>query len=163
MIEDRASADPTNLETQAALAETLYYEATCAFQSGDTQGAAEQFRRCRDIRRKLVVEPDAKLPKVNLMLALARCGEHAEAAKIAGELVETPPRVAPLLPGRLRLCPGRGGHRRCLGGQTLHDGRRHVPSEREARRLVRCRHAGDRPGLRTDPEGTRVPSVARGV
>jgi hypothetical protein len=27
-----------------------------------------------------------------LMLALARCGEHVEAAKIAAQLVETPPR-----------------------------------------------------------------------
>ena len=30
IVEERAEADPTNLETQSILAETLYYEATCA-------------------------------------------------------------------------------------------------------------------------------------
>ena len=96
MIEDRASADPTNLETQSALAETLYYEATCALYSGDPKAAAEQYHRCLDIRRKLVVEPNAKLPKVDLMLAVARCGDHAGAARMAGELVEKPPRESHL-------------------------------------------------------------------
>ncbi len=31
------------------------------------------------------------MPKVDLMLALARCGEHAEAARIADVLAVTPP------------------------------------------------------------------------
>jgi hypothetical protein len=74
------------------LAETLYYAATCDLYLGDRQASAEGYRRCLEIRRKLVTEPKAKLPKVDLMLALARCGDDAKAAKIAGELVASPPR-----------------------------------------------------------------------
>ena len=43
-----------------------------------------------------MTEPDAKLPKVNLMLALARCGEAAQAAKLAAEMVEKPPQESHL-------------------------------------------------------------------
>jgi len=92
LIEERAAADPASLETRAVLAETLYYEATCAFHAGDASGAAAGYRRCLEIRRALVTEPAAKMPKVDLMLALARCGEHAEAAKIAEALLATPPK-----------------------------------------------------------------------
>jgi tetratricopeptide (TPR) repeat protein len=96
LIEERATADPPNLETQLVLAETLYYDATCALHSGKAEAAKEQYRRCLEIRKKLVTEPDAKLPKVNLMLALARCGYHAEAAQMAGQLIESPPRESHL-------------------------------------------------------------------
>ncbi len=74
------------------LSETLYYDATCALHSGDLSGAARGYRRCLEIRRKLVTEPNAKLPRVDLMLALARCGDHPEAARMAGELIASPPR-----------------------------------------------------------------------
>jgi hypothetical protein len=37
-------------------------------------------------------EPTAKLPKADLMLALARCGEHGKAAEIAESLVATEPK-----------------------------------------------------------------------
>jgi len=96
IIEERAAADPASLETRAVLAEALYFEATCALHAGDTAGAAAGYRRCLEIRRALVTEPAAKMPKVDLMVALARCGEHAEAAKIAGELLATPPKDAHL-------------------------------------------------------------------
>jgi len=92
LIEKRAAADPANLETKAMLAETLYYEATCALHSGDPAGAKAGYRRCLEIRKKLATEPKAKMPQVDLMVALARCGEHAEAAKIAEALVATPPK-----------------------------------------------------------------------
>jgi hypothetical protein len=92
VIEERAKADPANLETQGTLAETLYYDATCVLYLGDRQASAEGYRRCLEIRSKLVTEPNAKLPKVELMLAQARCGDHPEAARIAGELIASPPR-----------------------------------------------------------------------
>lgn len=62
-----------------------------ALHSGDAQGAAAGYRRCLEIRKKLATEPAAKMPRVDLMLALARCGDHAEAAKIADALIAIPP------------------------------------------------------------------------
>jgi tetratricopeptide (TPR) repeat protein len=92
LIEDRAVADPANFDTKRVLAETLYYEATTALHSGDAAAAAHGYRRCLEIRQALASEPSIKMSQVDLMLALARCGEHAEAAKIAEALVSTPPR-----------------------------------------------------------------------
>jgi serine/threonine-protein kinase len=92
VLEKRAGIDPANLDTQSRLAETLYYEATSALHSGDADGAAVGYRRCLKIREKLVTEPSAKMPQVELMLALARCGRHARAADIARELVATDPK-----------------------------------------------------------------------
>jgi tetratricopeptide (TPR) repeat protein len=91
LVEARAQADPANLETKAMLAEILYYEATCALHSADAPGAASGYRRCLEIREKLANEPTAKMSQVDLMLALARCGDHAEAAKIADALMAKPP------------------------------------------------------------------------
>ena len=51
----------------------------------------------------------------DLMLALARCGDHAQAAKIAAALVATPPKDESLCPGRLRLRSRRGA----AGGDTV--------------------------------------------
>jgi tetratricopeptide (TPR) repeat protein len=92
LIEARAAADPANFETKAMLATTLYYEATTALHSGDAKAAAVGYRRCLDIRKALASEPKVKMSQVDLMLALARCGEHAEAARIAEMLVTSPPK-----------------------------------------------------------------------
>ncbi len=91
LIEARVKIDPSNVETKAALARTLYYDATCALHSGDAAGAAAEYRRCLELRKSMVDEKGAKYPQVDLMVALARCGEHAEAAKIADVLAATPP------------------------------------------------------------------------
>jgi len=92
LYEKRADADPADQDVQSRLATTLYYEATCALHSGDAAGAAAGYRRCLVIRRALANEPKAKMPQVDLMVALARCGEHAGAARIARALVEIPPK-----------------------------------------------------------------------
>jgi len=91
LVEERAQADPASLETKSMLAEILYFDATCALHSGDPAGAAASYRRCLEIRKKLATEPAAKMPQVDLMVALARCGDHAEAAKIAEALMTNPP------------------------------------------------------------------------
>jgi serine/threonine-protein kinase len=88
----RAEADPADQDVKGRLATTLYYEATCALHSGDTAGAAASYRSCLNIRRALATEPNVKMPQVDLMVALARCGEHAQAARIAQALVEIPPK-----------------------------------------------------------------------
>jgi len=88
----RAKADPSDFETKRALAQTLYYEATCALHSGDKDGADSGYRQCLAICKELATEPKAKMPQSDLMLALARCGQHAESAKIAKALVAKPPK-----------------------------------------------------------------------
>jgi hypothetical protein len=88
----RALADPLDFDNKQTIARTLYYEATCALHSGDKEGAAAGFRECRDLCQELATEPKAKMPQTDLMLALARCGDHAGAAKIAEALVATPPK-----------------------------------------------------------------------
>ncbi len=88
----RARLDPANFENKQTLGLTLYYDATCALHSGDKDGAAAGYLESRKIFKELATEPTAKLQKGYLMLALARCGDHAGAAAIAEELVKVPPK-----------------------------------------------------------------------
>ncbi len=91
LISRRVAADPTNAPAQQRLATTLYYEATCARHAGDRAGAAAGYRRCLEIREKLATDPKAKIPRIELMLAQARCGQHERAAAIARELAAQSP------------------------------------------------------------------------
>ena len=52
-----------------ALAESLYYEATCALHSGDPVAAAAGYRRCMEIRKGLATDPKATIARVNLLIA----------------------------------------------------------------------------------------------
>jgi tetratricopeptide (TPR) repeat protein len=90
IYERRVRTDPIDLDAKARLAQAVYYEAICALHAGDTEAATSGFRRCLDIYKLLASEPRAQLSQGDFMLALARCGEHAEAAKIARSLVSSP-------------------------------------------------------------------------
>jgi hypothetical protein len=46
------------------------------------------------LRRQLASDPGAKVAESDLMLALARCGDHEEAARIARRMIEKPPQNA---------------------------------------------------------------------
>ena len=91
LISRWVAADPTNAHAQERLATTLYYEATCARQSGDRAGAAAGYRRCLEIREKLATDPKAQIPRIDLMVAQARCGTHAQASAIASDLMARSP------------------------------------------------------------------------
>ncbi len=92
VFRNRAMLDPADIENKHSLGLTLYYEATCALRSGDKDGAAAGYGECLKIFKELDTEPTARLPKAELMLALARCGDHAGAATIAEALVAKPPK-----------------------------------------------------------------------
>jgi serine/threonine-protein kinase len=69
-----------------------YYLATALLRLGDTAGAARLYRECLDLRRELVKDPEAKVSRINLAVAMARCGEHEGAAMIARQLIESSPK-----------------------------------------------------------------------
>ncbi len=91
VFEKRVQVNPADFDAKTRLAETLYCEATCALHAGDADAAAAGYRRCRDLYKLMATEPKAKVSRSGLMLVTARCGEHAEAAKIADALMATPP------------------------------------------------------------------------
>ena len=78
------------------LALAHYFLATALLKLGDREGSLASYRRCRDLRRPLAADPEARMARLNLMLALARCGDHDEAATIARELIARDPRNAQL-------------------------------------------------------------------
>src|SRR6185312_14390795 len=68
-----------------------YYVATAALRAGDRDSAAAHYRACRDIREELAKDPKTKINSLDLMLALARTGEHEKASQIAESLIKVPP------------------------------------------------------------------------
>ncbi len=96
IFKKRASADPSDFENKHILAETLYYEATCALHLGKKDEAAAGYHECLKICKELATEPKAQQSQTLLMLALARCGDHGGAATIAGKLVAASPKDAGL-------------------------------------------------------------------
>jgi hypothetical protein len=92
VFKKHAEDNPLDSDNKQTLAKTFYYEATCALHSRDKDGAGAGFQQCLKICKELAAEPKAKMPQTDLMLAYARCGDHAEAAKIAVALVATPPK-----------------------------------------------------------------------
>jgi len=92
LLKKRAKDAPQDFDSKHMLEVTLYYEATCALHCGDKEGAAAGYHQCMDICKELATQPHYKHLQSDLMLALARCGDHAQAAKIAEALVATPPK-----------------------------------------------------------------------
>jgi tetratricopeptide (TPR) repeat protein len=145
----RVEADPADHDVKARLATTLYYEATCALHSGDSAGAAAGYRRCLEIRKGLATEPKAKMSQVDLMVALARCGEHVEAARIAKALVATPPK------NELLYFQAACGYALAAGAAAGSDAplaRRYTASALDCLRKGKERGWADVVSLETDPD-----------
>ena len=68
-----------------------YYVATADLRAGDRDSAMAHYRECRDIREELAKDPKAKLNSLDLMLALARTGDHNRASEIAEGMIKEPP------------------------------------------------------------------------
>jgi tetratricopeptide (TPR) repeat protein len=92
VFKKRAEEVPQDFDGKHMLELTLYYEATCALHCGDKDGAAKGYQECLAICKELATQPNYKNLQSDLMLALARCGDHVQAAKIAEALVATRPK-----------------------------------------------------------------------
>jgi hypothetical protein len=68
-----------------------YYIATADLRAGDRDSAMVHYRACRDIRAELAKDPKAKLSSLDLMLALARTGDHGRASEIAEAMIKEAP------------------------------------------------------------------------
>ncbi len=87
----RLEDEPESVQAKFSVALTHYYVATAALRAGDRDSAAAHYRACRDIRVELAKDPKTKLNSMDLMLALARTGEHERASQIAESMIKVPP------------------------------------------------------------------------
>jgi serine/threonine-protein kinase len=83
-----AAADPKKFEYQWDLGHTHYRQGLLALRANDGAGARGHFESCRAVREKLAAQDRANdRRRMELMLALAHCGQHAEADGIARRLL----------------------------------------------------------------------------
>jgi serine/threonine-protein kinase len=121
----RLKADPVSTVAKADVALAHYYVATADLRAGDRDSAMAHYRDCRDIREELAKVGQVKTNSLDLMLALARTGDHGRAAKVAEQLIKEPPIDA-------RICF------HCACGFALSAGAAaSLPPSAESTRLVR--------------------------
>ncbi len=87
----RLKAEPTSVLAKMDVALAHYYVATADLRGGDRDSAMAHYRECRDIREELAKDPKAKLSSLELMLALARTGDHQRASEIAEAMIKEEP------------------------------------------------------------------------
>jgi serine/threonine-protein kinase len=91
------------------IARGCYYLATATLRLDQAAEAKLLYRECLELRRKLAIDPKAKLDQIDLIVAMARCGEHREAAEIARRMIVTPPKNSVIyveVACALALCAG---------------------------------------------------------
>ena len=93
-LTDRVAADPENIMARKDLALAHYYLGTALLRPGDKKGPRVHDTRCLELREALSKVPAARMEEVDMLIALARVGRVAEAAKIADELIAVPPQDA---------------------------------------------------------------------
>ncbi len=88
---ERLKAEESSVEAKMDVALAEYYVATADLRAGDRDAAMAHYRECRAIREGLAKDPKTKLSSLDLMLALARTGDHARASEIAEGVIKGPP------------------------------------------------------------------------
>jgi serine/threonine-protein kinase len=76
------------------VARECYFLATALLRLGETAESERLYRECLELRKTVASSPDSKMHQIDLSVAMARCGEHQEAARIARSLISTPPQDA---------------------------------------------------------------------
>ncbi len=76
--------DDQNVDYQFSVASAFYRFGSLAERRGDTATATDNFTRCLELREKMATaDPSNDARQMELMLALAHCGNHTRAAEIA--------------------------------------------------------------------------------
>ena len=88
---ERLKAEPAVVQARMDVALAHYYVATADLRAGNRDSAMAHYRECRDIREDLAKDPNNKLSSLDLMLALARTGNHKRAGEMAEGLIKVPP------------------------------------------------------------------------
>jgi eukaryotic-like serine/threonine-protein kinase len=88
---ERLKLDPTAVLAKMDVALAHYYVATADLRAGNRESAMAHYRECRDIREELVKDPKNKVSSLDLMLCLARTGDHSRASEIAEAMIKEPP------------------------------------------------------------------------
>jgi tetratricopeptide (TPR) repeat protein/tRNA A-37 threonylcarbamoyl transferase component Bud32 len=88
---ERLEAEKASVLARMDVALAHYYVATAELRAGDRDSAMAHYRECRDIREVLAKDPQTKLNSLDLMLALARTGDHQRASEIAEGMIKAPP------------------------------------------------------------------------
>ena len=87
----RLKAEQSAVRAKMDVALAHYYVGTADLRAGDRDSAMAHYRECRDIREDLAKNPQAKISSLDLMLALARTGDHNRASQIAEAMIKAPP------------------------------------------------------------------------
>ena len=93
-LTERVSQDPENVLAKKDLALAHYYLATALLRLGDKEGSKLNYSRCLELREALSKQPSVRMEEVDMLIALARVGRVAEAARIADDLIAVPPQDA---------------------------------------------------------------------
>lgn len=89
LSEEVSKVDLNQVDYQRDLALALYRRAEVALQQKDLSQAATDFQRCRQIREELAKKDPKNLRRrMELMMVLAHCGEHARAAALAEKVLK---------------------------------------------------------------------------
>jgi eukaryotic-like serine/threonine-protein kinase len=88
---ERLKAEPASVLAKMDAAFAHYYVATAHLRGGNRDSAMSHYRACRAIREQLANDPKAKISSLDLMLALARTGDHGKASEIAEAMIKEPP------------------------------------------------------------------------
>jgi eukaryotic-like serine/threonine-protein kinase len=88
---ERLKAERASVLAKMDVALAHYYVATADLRAGNRDSAMAHYRECRDIREELGKDPQTKLSSLDLMLALARTGDHNRASAIAEGMIKAPP------------------------------------------------------------------------
>jgi eukaryotic-like serine/threonine-protein kinase len=88
---ERLKVDPASVLAKTDVALAHYYVATADLRLGNRDSALAHYRDCRDIREELAKDPKTKISSLDLMLAVARTGDHKRASQIAEAMIKEPP------------------------------------------------------------------------
>jgi serine/threonine-protein kinase len=83
--------NPESVMVAQNLSFTYYCLATAALRMGERDTSDANYRKCLELRRQLATGPEAKNFELDLIIALARCGEHEEAGHRMDALLKSPP------------------------------------------------------------------------